>query len=279
MPTRARHALLGAGFAVALLFVTWFLAFHVSAFASADQKVLSGFAGLNGPTVAPIARWIANLCSPKPFVFFAAVPVLVALLRRRGRVAVAVAALLLGANVTTQLLKPLLAHTRYGAVAGVPNIAGSWPSGHATAAMSLALAAVLAAPARARPYVAALGAAFAIAVSYSFLTLEWHYPSDVIGGFLVAATWALLAVAALLAYDQTPRPRFAPVARRLSIGEALAPPGLVLLGALALAGLVALARPHQVVAYARVHTAFMVGAPVIAALGLAVVTGVVLARR
>ena len=28
-------------------------------------------------------------------------------------------------------------------------------------------------------------AAFAIAVSYSFLELGWHYPSDVLGGFLI----------------------------------------------------------------------------------------------
>ena len=62
----------------------------------------------------------------------------------------------------------------------------SWPSGHATAAMSFALCAVLAAPARLRPLVAAVGAAFAVAVCYSFLALAWHYPSDVLGGFLVA---------------------------------------------------------------------------------------------
>ena len=61
--------------------------------------------------------------------------------------------------------------------------------------MSLALALVLAVPARRRPLAAALGAVFAVAVSYSFLTLGWHYPSDVLGGFLVAVIWAQLALA------------------------------------------------------------------------------------
>ena len=56
---------------------------------------------------------------------------------------------------------------------------------------------VLAVPSRMRPATAAFGAAVAVAVSYSFLTLGWHYPSDVFGGFLLAGCWTLLAVAAV----------------------------------------------------------------------------------
>jgi membrane-associated phospholipid phosphatase len=283
MPRRASQALFGAAIAVALLFVTWFLAFHVSLFERADQKILTGFSGLNGVRVAPIATDIARLCDPNPYVYFAAIVVLMALFRRRWRVAAAISAVLIGANVTTQLLKPLLAHPRAASLlGGVPPVAAaSWPSGHATAAMSLALSSVIAAPARVRPYVAALGATFAVAVSYSFLTLEWHYPSDVFGGFLVAASWTLVAIAAVLASDRR-QPRVVESAlagRSVSVREALTPPGLALLGALALVGLVVLARPREVVAYARVHTAFVVGAPAIAALGLALATGVMLALR
>jgi membrane-associated phospholipid phosphatase len=283
MPRRAAQALLGAGVAVALLFVTWFLAFHVGVFERADQKILTGFSGLSSPRVASIANWIAHLCNPKPYVYFAAVPVLVALLRRRWRVAAAIGAALLGANVTTQLLKPLLAHPRAASLlGGVPPVAAaSWPSGHAAAALTLALCSVIAAPGRLRPYVAAAGSVFAVAVSYSFLTLDWHYPSDVFGGFLVAATWTLLAIAAVLASDAR-QPRGAAgvqSTRSLSAREALAPPGLALLGAVCLVGLVALARPHEVVAYARIHTAFMVGAAAIGALALMIATGVMLALR
>jgi hypothetical protein len=71
----------------------------------------------------------------------------------------------------------------------------------------------------------------------------------------------------------------APSGRGISVREALAPPALALLGAVALVGLVVLARPSEVVAYARVHTAFVVGAAAIAALGLALATGVMLALR
>jgi membrane-associated phospholipid phosphatase len=282
MPRRAQPAALGACAGLLLLIITWYLAFHVGLFERADQSIFRGFAGLHRPRVDRAAHFIAHLCNPNPYVYFAAVPVLVALVRRRPRLAIAIGAIILGANVTTQVLKPLLAEPRASSLFDglSPVAAASWPSGHATAAMSLALCSVLAAPARLRPAVAALGAAFAVAVSYSFLTLSWHYPSDVFGGFLVAGTWTLLAVAVVFTLDAR-RPRA--VARepdaRPSIREALAPPAIAAVGALALAGLVALARPHAVVAYARAHEAFMVGAAAIGVLGLALATGVMLALR
>ncbi len=64
------------------------------------------------------------------------------------------------------------------------------------------LCAVLAAPVHLRPLVAAVGAAYAVAVGFSLLILAWHMPSDVFGGFLVAALWMALAVAALRTADQ-----------------------------------------------------------------------------
>ncbi|MGN6171074.1 MAG: phosphatase PAP2 family protein, partial [Solirubrobacteraceae bacterium] len=252
---------------------TWFAAFHIGMFERADQSAFRGFADLLAhPHVGPLATFVARLCDPQPFVWFAAIPVVVALLRGRPRLAVAIAVILLGANATTELLKPLLAHPRAAWLLGGshPVGAASWPSGHATAAMTLALTSVVAAPGRLRPVVATLGAAFTVAVSYSFLTLGWHYPSDVFGGFLVAATWTLTVVAALLGVEQrrarlaVDAPSVTPGAR-VSLRGALAPPGAVLLGAVALACALAVARPQGVVAYAQAHAAFMVGATAIGA--------------
>ena len=125
--------------------------------------------------------------------------------------------------MTTQLLKPLLAEPRSVLPGDIAVGAISWPSGHATAAMSLALCSVLAAPARLRPAVAALGAVFAVAVSYSFLTLGWHYPSDVFGGYLVATAWTLLGIAALLAVrGRAPAELGVELAERRSLGSTLA---------------------------------------------------------
>jgi membrane-associated phospholipid phosphatase len=266
---------------------TWVAAFHIGFFEHADQSVFRGFAGLRQhPQVSNFASFVARLCDPQQFVWLAAIPVAVALLRGRPRLAIAIAAVLLGANATTELLKPLLAHPRAAWLLGgrTPVSAASWPSGHATAAMSLALTSVLGAPGRLRPFVAPLVTAFAVAVSYSFLTLSWHYPSDVFGGFLVAATWTLAVVAALLSAEErlalpsTDRPSVTPGVR-VSLRRALTPPGAALLGAVALAVTVVVARPQEVVAYAHAHEAFVVGATAIGALALILDTGLMLVLR
>lgn len=274
-------ALAGAAASVALLILTWYAVFHIGFVQHADESILRGFQDLGArPHINSAASFIANLCDPQPYVYFCAVPVALALARRRLWVALAIVAILLGANVTTQLLKPLLAHQRLSGLIATPPASASWPSGHATAAMSLALCMVIAVPARLRPAVAALGAAFAVAVSYSFLTLLWHFPSDVLGGFLVAATWTLLAVAAVLtAGARGPASAKVGLGGRLTVREALGPPAATAVGALALTALVAIARPGEVVAYARLHHAFVLGAIAIGGLGLAVATGVMLTLR
>lgn len=277
----AASAALGAAIATALLLLTWYLAFHVGVFERADVNILGGFIDLHRPRVDALATFIAGLCNPSPYVYFAGAVVVVALVRRRPDVALMVALIIFGANFTTQLLKPLLAASRLVPIDGQAVGAAAWPSGHATAAMSLALCSVLVAPVRLRPAVAALGAAFAVAVSYSFLTLNWHYPSDVFGGFLVATVWTLIGIAVLSVlrarYRQGESAEMP--ADRPPIRDALRPPAAVLLAAVGCAGLVALARPHQVVSYTQAHTAFVVGASAIAALALALATGVMLTLR
>jgi membrane-associated phospholipid phosphatase len=275
-----KSALAAAGVAAGLLFLTWFAAFHIGVVKRADQSILQGFfeIGHHGP-IAPVANFVANLCSPEPYLYFAWIPMLVAVLRGRPRVALAIGVILVGANLTTHVLKPLLAQPRPASLLdGIPHIgAVSWPSGHATAAMSFALCAVLGAPSRLRPLVAALGAAFVVAVVYSFLALAWHYPSDVLGGFLVATTWTLLAVAGLLRLRQRGP---APLSESTTPAwRALGPAAAALVGAGTLAVLVVLARPHAVLSFARSHEVFMIGAAAIGLTALALATGLMLAVR
>jgi membrane-associated phospholipid phosphatase len=285
VPRRTKNASIGAGTCIVLLALTWFAAFHVGFIERADLSILRGFVGLHRPRVNQVANFVANLCTPNPYVYLAATPVLIALLRRRPRVAVALAVILLGANETTQLLKPLLAHPR--PTLGLPSVGtgltAAWPSGHATAAMSLALCLVISVPARVRPLVAALGAAFAIAVCYAFLTLEWHFPTDVLGGFLVAATWTFAGVAGLSALEQR-NPRIesreaGALSSPTSLRETLGPPAAALAAGVGFIGVIALARPHSVVTYARGHEVFIIGAGGIAVLGLMLATGLAVALR
>ncbi len=275
-------ALIGAGGCFLLLLLTWYVAHYVGFVKRVDVSILNGFAELHRPRLDSVTTFVAQLCDPHLYVVLAAVPVLVALARGRPRVAITVGAIMLAANETTQLLKPLLAAPR-DTVAWNPITNASWPSGHATAAMSLALCAVIAVPARRRPVVAAVMSGFAIAVCYSFLELGWHYPSDVLGGFLVAATWTLLGAAGLSLYEarrpsparndgSDERPAF-------SISQALTPPGALVLTAAMLVGLILLARPHAVLDYARAHEVFVIGAAAIAALGVTLASGLTLMLR
>jgi len=272
---------LGAVVGLVLLIICWFAAFHISVVEHADRSINGGFAALGGrPRISSAANFIVGLCNPKPYVYLCALPVLVAVARRRLWVALAIGSILLGANFTTQLLKPLFAHPREAGLLGDAWGAASWPSGHATAAMSLALCCVLAAPSRLRPSVAAAGAMFAVAVAYSLLVLESHFASDVIGGFLVAAIWALLgAMAVFVAAEGRSHPDAGRAPARPSVSSAIGPPFAALLLAIAILGLIALARPHAVLSYADLHKGFVIGATGIGLIGLTVATGVMLALR
>jgi hypothetical protein len=132
--------------------------------------------------------------------------------------------------------------------------------------MALAFAAVLIAPRAYRPLVAVIGGAVALAVSFSILALQWHYPSDVVGGFLVATGWCCATLAALR-YSRERWPergtmrRAARAAFAAPSGRALAWAGVALA---AVAILVALARAGTLVSFAARYTSFVLVAGAIA---------------
>src|SRR5262249_3868528 len=146
------------------------------------------------------ATFVVSLFNPSRFALLAFVPVLVALVRRRPREACAVVVLLCGAAVTAFVLKHLVPQPTVASLNRTPSPVPypRLPGGPTPLAMSLVLALTCVTPARVRPVVAGLGAAFAAAVGYSLLTIGSHYPTDVFGGILVAAVWSLLTAAGLL---------------------------------------------------------------------------------
>jgi membrane-associated phospholipid phosphatase len=277
MLVRSRDALLAAGACLLALGLGWVVTFHVGLGRWLDSAALQGFTDLRRPAIDPAAQALADLGNAVPMALFALALVAWALARGRPRVAAAVPAILLGAEATTQVLKPLLADPRVCSCLGDDRVAAaSFPSGHATGVMALALCAVLVAPARRRPVVAAGAAAVVVAVAYSLMTLAWHYPSDVLGGFLVAGTWTLGGVAALRAADARWPARTGREAA-VRLGQALAPTALTgLLGAGAVAALVVL-RPARAVDFAQTHTTFVVAAAAVAGMAAALVAGLALA--
>jgi membrane-associated phospholipid phosphatase len=199
-----------AALSLLALALIWVIAEHVPAAQVRDAIALRDFTLLNRPHVGAAANLLVTLLDPPLLVIWGAALVAVALARGQRRVALAVVAVLCLAQLTAETLKPLLAHRHVALGATVHVGPASWPSGHATAALALALCAVLVAPSRLRAVVAWVGGIFAAAVGCSLLIRSWHMPSDVLGGYLVATLWAALAVAGLRAAERRwpthPRP-------------------------------------------------------------------------
>ena len=233
-----------------------------------DAAMLHGFAGLDRPRIHGLVAALASLADPAPYLAVGLALIVVAVRRRRPWRAGAVAALLVVTGASTQVVKHLLAQPRFEAWLETHQVgAASWPSGHSTAAMTLALCAVLVAPAALRPLVAVVGGAFAAGVGYAVLVLAWHFPSDVLGGFLMAGTWTALAVAALRVVE--PSEEAAEPRRGLEPGL-----GLGVAAAAVLAGVVVAIVPRDAVAlYASERPTLVVGALVLAAVAGALSVG------
>lgn len=247
--------LLSAVACAAIGAVVYLAVVHVPVLAQADLHTLEGFMGLYGLPGTEYAGDLVSLFNLGPFAALSGSLVVAAILAGRSRAGAVAAVTMLGAGVTTQVLKPLLATQRefppfhfMGPVA--------YPSGHTTAVMSFALALIIVSSPRWRPLAAAAGGLLTVATVFSILVLGAHYPSDVIGGFLVATGWACLATAAL----------------RLELRPSVSGPALAA-AVLAGLGLVAVAlRPGDALAYAAANTTFVFGALAIAA-GALVLSG------
>jgi membrane-associated phospholipid phosphatase len=190
-----------AGLCMLGLAGVWAVAALVPAAHLKDAVALRDFTLLSRPNVDAVGNFLIHMLEPLLFVVWGCLLAAFSLLRRRPRVALATCVVMAMAPATSETLKPLLAHS-HAQVSSVYIAPASWPSGHSSAALALVLCAVLAAPASRRPLVAALGAAYALAVGCALLILAWHMPSDVLGGYLVATLWMALAVAGLRAADR-----------------------------------------------------------------------------
>lgn len=133
------------------------------------------------------------------------VAVLVALVRRRASAAIGAVVLMAAANLTTQTLKhALLDRPDLGVTY---DLANSFPSGHTTAAATVAAVLVLVTAPRWRPLVLVAGGGCAVLCGWATLTSGWHRPSDVLAAFAVVGAWYFLVRAALLWISPDPARR------------------------------------------------------------------------
>jgi undecaprenyl-diphosphatase len=131
-----------------------------------------------------------------PLVFITLAGVLYLLLRRRLRTALFLFAAISGGQLLSSLLKLGFDRPRPDLVPhGMTVYSASFPSGHAmmTAVVYLTLAALLARSEsrhRIRAFLLLLAVSVTLLVGVSRIYLGVHWPSDVLGGWMIGSAWA-----------------------------------------------------------------------------------------
>lgn len=181
---------------LALALLAW-LALDVGPVRRLDARILVDVSFHREAWVGDVAGVVGDLGNPWPQAALLAAAVAVGLLRGARRETAAAVLLVVGAGLTTAVLKHLLATPRFESVLGYAQVgADAFPSGHATAAFAMAAAWVLVVPPAWRWPTAAVGFVLATGAAASVVVLRYHYPSDALGGFLVAAAWTCAVLAA-----------------------------------------------------------------------------------
>ncbi len=205
-----RHAVAGClacavGFVLVLTFAYW-----VGPTERLDRSVLDAVSTSTDTLANHVAYVGFQVVNFRPtWVLVGAIAVLIALAQWRLRDAVIAAALVAGTGGLDLALKALLANPRYQPVP-VDSNAYPWkdafPSGHSAGSLAFSLAFLTVVPPSWQRPTAVAGVVFTLYLSVSVLVLNYHYPSDVLGGWLLAAGWwfALLAVPWLS--DEPPPP-------------------------------------------------------------------------
>ncbi len=128
----------------------------------------------------------------------------VAIARKRFALAVATGVMILGANVTTQVLKRVIFARPDLASDASDLLHNSLPSGHSTVAMSVAVALFLVFPSRFRTAAAVVGAIYAVGVGAAVVAAGWHRPSDAVAAWFVVGAWTAAVLAALAMSGRMP---------------------------------------------------------------------------
>jgi membrane-associated phospholipid phosphatase len=199
-------------------------------------------------------------------------------LRRRPTLALLTMLLVVGSNITTELLKHVIL-TRPLFDPRDPLPFNTLPSGHTTVALSVGVAFTLVASARWRVLVAVIGAVYGGTTGVATMSAGWHRPSDAVAACLVVGAWIALvgAIAVLLrrvVADQPPNEVAYAIGRTAFVVVAVA---LLAAGTLALVASAYTIQPPT--SRPRLFLAYAGGASSVAGAALAAMAGLLIVAR
>jgi len=169
--------------------LVWFLFVNTATGQAIDRAAFEG-ALMGQNRWWQVGRPVLEIVSNTLIGVGAVAAVVIALTRRRAWLAVQALLVIVGANVSTQLVKDL--YNRPRLLTGWTGH-NSLPSGHTTVVAAASLALLLTVPRRWRVPVAVLGAVWTLLTGLSTLVGRWHRPADVVAALLVACFWGALA--------------------------------------------------------------------------------------
>jgi membrane-associated phospholipid phosphatase len=177
--------------AVAVLTIVAAVALHTGAGQRLDQRSMDTVVASRETKIAVLGG--LGYVSIGAMIAVAVACVLLAVAQGRIRLVAGAAVTIIGANVTTQLLKHVvLDRTTFDVVA-----VNSLPSGHATVVASAVGALLIAAPRPARLLLVVPGSFAVMLTGASLIVAGWHRPADVIAALAVCLAWT--AVGAVVA--------------------------------------------------------------------------------
>jgi membrane-associated phospholipid phosphatase len=152
-----------------------------------DTLAMRG-ADVQHPKVVEVLNRALNGTTLISLVLVCVAAAAIGVMRKRIDLAVGAALMVLAANGSAQLLKTRLTRPDLDDFPA-PN---SFPSGHTTAAASVAFALILVLPYAVRGLVALIGAGYVTIIAVATVWAEWHRPSDTVAGLLLVLAWGAL---------------------------------------------------------------------------------------
>ena len=203
-PARSRRYVLApllVGLLAAACLLAVYLVFVRSALGQAIDTAAMRGADVHHPRVVAVLERTLDGTTLASLILVCVAAAAIGVVRRRVDLAIGAAAIVLGANLSAQLLKDHLDRPDLDNFPA-PN---SFPSGHTTAATSVAFALVFALPHAVRGVVALAGSAYVAVIAVATVWAEWHRPSDTVAGLLLALAYGGVIAAAVRARHRVQR--------------------------------------------------------------------------